>query len=50
MPDLERAELVASLDCVDLVLIFDDETPDRVIRNGRLKAALGWIKHRQGGF
>lgn len=32
MPEAERAELVASFDCVDAVVIFDDETPDRVIR------------------
>ena len=32
VPEDERAELVASLDCVDAVVIFDDDTPDQVIR------------------
>lgn len=31
LPDRERAEAVASLRVVDAVLIFDDETPARVI-------------------
>lgn len=30
-PDNERAELIAALSCVDAVLIFDDETPARII-------------------
>ena len=32
VPDGERAEVLAALACVDLVLIFDDLDPDRVIR------------------
>lgn len=32
IPQHERAELVAALACVDAVLVFDEETPDRVIR------------------
>ena len=31
-PELERAELLAALDCVDAVSIFDDETPADIIR------------------
>src|SRR5690606_33620755 len=30
-PDAERAELLSALTCVDLVLIFEDETPAAVI-------------------
>lgn len=32
IPEQERAELVAALASVDAVLIFDEDTPDRVIR------------------
>lgn len=32
IPELERAELVAALASVDAVLVFDEDTPDRVIR------------------
>jgi D-beta-D-heptose 7-phosphate kinase/D-beta-D-heptose 1-phosphate adenosyltransferase len=32
VPEHERAELIASLACVDGVLVFDEDTPDRVIR------------------
>lgn len=31
IPELERAEILAALECVDAVLIFDDLTPQRVI-------------------
>jgi rfaE bifunctional protein nucleotidyltransferase chain/domain len=31
IPALERAEILASLECVDAVLIFEEETPQRVI-------------------
>ena len=31
MPERERAEILASLECVDAVLIFPDLTPQRVI-------------------
>jgi D-beta-D-heptose 7-phosphate kinase/D-beta-D-heptose 1-phosphate adenosyltransferase len=31
LPEAERAELLASLACVDYVFIFDDPTPQRVI-------------------
>jgi D-glycero-beta-D-manno-heptose 1-phosphate adenylyltransferase len=31
MPQDERAEILASLECVDAVLIFDEPTPQRVI-------------------
>ena len=32
VPEAERAELVASLACVDGAFVFDEETPDRIIR------------------
>lgn len=32
VPEHERAELVAALACVDLCVIFDEETPERLIR------------------
>lgn len=32
MPELERAEIVAALACVDAAVIFDDDTPDQIIR------------------
>jgi D-beta-D-heptose 7-phosphate kinase/D-beta-D-heptose 1-phosphate adenosyltransferase len=31
IPEQERAEILASLDCVDAVLIFDELTPQRVV-------------------
>lgn len=31
LPELERAEALAALEMVDAVLVFDDETPHRVI-------------------
>ena len=31
IPELERAEILAALECVDAVVIFDDLTPQRVI-------------------
>jgi len=31
MPEAERAEVLAALACVDLVFVFDDPTPQRVI-------------------
>ena len=31
VPELERAEILAALACVDYVFIFDDPTPQRVI-------------------
>jgi rfaE bifunctional protein nucleotidyltransferase chain/domain len=31
-PEVERAEILAALACVDAVVIFDEETPDRIIR------------------
>jgi D-beta-D-heptose 7-phosphate kinase/D-beta-D-heptose 1-phosphate adenosyltransferase len=31
-PEAERAEILAALACVDAVVIFDEETPDRIIR------------------
>jgi rfaE bifunctional protein nucleotidyltransferase chain/domain len=35
VPDRERAEVLAALASVDLVLIFDDLDPDRIIRSVR---------------
>ena len=35
IPDHERAELVAALACVDLAVIFSEDTPDRLIRDVR---------------
>ena len=32
VPEQERAELIAALWCVDAAFVFDEETPDRVIR------------------
>jgi D-beta-D-heptose 7-phosphate kinase/D-beta-D-heptose 1-phosphate adenosyltransferase len=32
LPEQERAEIVAALAMVDLVLVFDEDTPDRIIR------------------
>jgi D-beta-D-heptose 7-phosphate kinase/D-beta-D-heptose 1-phosphate adenosyltransferase len=32
IPQEERAELLLALACVDAVIVFDEETPDRVIR------------------
>jgi D-beta-D-heptose 7-phosphate kinase/D-beta-D-heptose 1-phosphate adenosyltransferase len=32
VPELERAELIAALECVDGAFVFDEDTPDRVIR------------------
>ncbi len=31
-PDVERAEVVASLECVDAAVIFDEDTPADIIR------------------
>ena len=31
-PEHERAEILAALECVDAVAIFDDETPDAIIK------------------
>lgn len=35
VPEEERAELLRALACVDLVVIFDEDTPDRLIREVR---------------
>jgi rfaE bifunctional protein nucleotidyltransferase chain/domain len=35
VPEAERAELLAALACVDLALIFDEDTPERLIRDVR---------------
>jgi len=32
VPAEERAELLAALACVDLALVFDEDTPERLIR------------------
>ena len=31
-PELERAEILAALACVDAVVIFDEDTPDAIIK------------------
>jgi D-beta-D-heptose 7-phosphate kinase/D-beta-D-heptose 1-phosphate adenosyltransferase len=31
-PEVERAEILDALACVDAVVVFDQETPDRIIR------------------
>ena len=31
-PELERAEILAALECVDAVVIFDEDTPDAIIK------------------
>jgi D-beta-D-heptose 7-phosphate kinase/D-beta-D-heptose 1-phosphate adenosyltransferase len=31
-PEEERAELIAALDCVDAVVVFDEETPDAIVK------------------
>ena len=35
VPEEERAELVSALACVDAVVVFDDDTPERLIREVR---------------
>src|SRR5690349_6146114 len=32
VPEDERVELLAALECVDQVALFDEDTPDRIIR------------------
>lgn len=32
VPEAERAELVAALACVDAAVIFDEDTPDEIVR------------------
>ena len=32
MPEQERAEILAALACVDAVVVFDEETPDLIVR------------------
>jgi D-beta-D-heptose 7-phosphate kinase/D-beta-D-heptose 1-phosphate adenosyltransferase len=32
VPEDERVELLAALECVDLVVLFDEDTPERIIR------------------
>lgn len=32
VPEAERAEVLAALECVDLVVVFDDDTPEQLIR------------------
>ena len=34
-PESERAEILAALDCVDAVVIFDEDTPHEVIASLR---------------
>jgi rfaE bifunctional protein nucleotidyltransferase chain/domain len=31
-PDIERAEVLAAFDCVEAVVIFEEETPDAIIK------------------
>jgi rfaE bifunctional protein nucleotidyltransferase chain/domain len=31
-PELERAEILAALDCVDVAIVFDEDTPAEIIR------------------
>jgi D-beta-D-heptose 7-phosphate kinase/D-beta-D-heptose 1-phosphate adenosyltransferase len=31
-PERERAEIVAALDCVDAAVIFDEPTPDAIVK------------------
>ena len=38
MPEAERAEILAALECVDYVLVFDDDTADALI--ARLRPAV----------
>ena len=48
-PELERAELLAALDCVDAVSIFDDETPADIIRRVQpdiLVKGADWAENR----
>ena len=35
IPEIERAELIAALACVDAAAIFDEDTPDLIIRRIR---------------
>jgi len=32
VPEDERAEMLAALECVDLVVLFDEDTPERIVR------------------
>jgi D-beta-D-heptose 7-phosphate kinase/D-beta-D-heptose 1-phosphate adenosyltransferase len=32
MPERERAEILSALRCVDAVVIFDEDTPDQIVR------------------
>jgi len=32
VPEAERAEMLAALECVDLVVLFDEDTPERIVR------------------
>jgi rfaE bifunctional protein nucleotidyltransferase chain/domain len=32
VPEDERAELLRALECVDLVVLFDEDTPERIVR------------------
>jgi rfaE bifunctional protein nucleotidyltransferase chain/domain len=41
VPQTDRARLVAALDCVDAVVVFDEPTPDRVL--DRLRPDI-WVK------
>jgi rfaE bifunctional protein nucleotidyltransferase chain/domain len=49
VPERERAELLAALDCVDAVVIFDEETPDEIVRAvlpDRLVKGADWPEDR----
>jgi len=35
VPEDERKELLEALECVDLVIVFDEDTPERIIREVR---------------
>jgi rfaE bifunctional protein nucleotidyltransferase chain/domain len=35
MPELERAEILAALQCVDYLVLFNDQTADRLLREIR---------------
>jgi D-beta-D-heptose 7-phosphate kinase/D-beta-D-heptose 1-phosphate adenosyltransferase len=49
LPDHERAELVSALACVDLAVIFGEDTPERLIRDVRPNVLVkggDWALHQ----
>jgi D-beta-D-heptose 7-phosphate kinase/D-beta-D-heptose 1-phosphate adenosyltransferase len=52
VPEADRAAVVAALACVDMVVVFDDDTPERLIREVRpavLVKGGDWAPERIAG-